>query len=87
MPPWAARAGAVLAVEDRRFAGAGRRDPRGGQPGAGAFSTAKAGDPYFLQESGKHAWDHAAASPIAESDAKAATVLALAGRMSPGGGR
>lgn len=36
------------------------------------------GYPYFLQEWGKHAWAHAMASPIAESDAKAATVSALA---------
>jgi hypothetical protein len=36
------------------------------------------GYPYFLQEWGKHAWAHAEASPIAEGDAKAATVSALA---------
>ena len=36
------------------------------------------GYPYFLQEWGKHSWDTAQASPIAESDAKQATADALA---------
>ncbi|WP_295641515.1 AAA family ATPase [uncultured Methylibium sp.] len=36
------------------------------------------GYPYFLQEWGKHAWDHAAVSPIRERDVKAASTLAIA---------
>jgi hypothetical protein len=39
--------------------------------------TRTAGYPYFLQEWGKHAWDIAAASPITQTDAEAATVQAL----------
>lgn len=36
------------------------------------------GYPYFLQEWGKHAWDHAAASPIRREDVEAASVSAVA---------
>ena len=36
------------------------------------------GYPYFLQEWGKHAWDSAAASPIALKDVKAASAAAIA---------
>lgn len=36
------------------------------------------GYPYFLQEWGKHAWDHAAASPIRKSDVDAASTTATA---------
>ena len=34
--------------------------------------------PYFLQEWGKHSWNTAAASPIGQTDAQRATLLALA---------
>jgi hypothetical protein len=40
--------------------------------------TATEGYPYFLQEWGKHAWDHADASPIDLDDARAAGPLAIA---------
>jgi hypothetical protein len=36
------------------------------------------GYPYFLQEWGKHAWDHAAASPIRRDDVAAASAAAVA---------
>lgn len=36
------------------------------------------GYPYFLQEWGKHAWDHAISSPIREQDVEAASVTAIA---------
>lgn len=36
------------------------------------------GYPYFLQEWGKHAWDHAAATPIRREDVEAASVSAVA---------
>ena len=36
------------------------------------------GYPYFLQEWGKHAWDHAASSPIRTQDVKAASATAIA---------
>ena len=36
------------------------------------------GYPYFLQEWGKHAWDHAAKTPIRRQDVEAASVTAVA---------
>ena len=43
-----------------------------------AIVNATNGYPYFLQEWGKHAWDHARASPIGLEDAKAAGPAAIA---------
>jgi len=49
------------------------------EPGAVAEILAQTlGYPYFLQEWGKHSWNVAAASPIREADARAATEQALA---------
>jgi hypothetical protein len=36
------------------------------------------GYPYFLQEWGKHAWDHAASTPIRKQDVEAASITAIA---------
>ena len=36
------------------------------------------GYPYFLQEWGKHAWDHAASTPIRKQDVEAASTTAIA---------
>jgi hypothetical protein len=47
-------------------------------PAVAAIVAETQGYPYFLQEWGKHAWDHASASPIRIEDVRAASVSAIA---------
>jgi hypothetical protein len=47
-------------------------------PAVAAIVAETQGYPYFLQEWGKHAWDHASASPIRIEDVRAASISAIA---------
>jgi hypothetical protein len=47
-------------------------------PAVAAIVARTQGYPYFLQEWSKHAWDHAAASPIRREDVLAASAAAVA---------
>ena len=47
-------------------------------PAVAAIVEKTQGYPYFLQEWGKHAWDHASASPIRREDVTAASTSAIA---------
>lgn len=48
------------------------------EPALAAIVAKTQGYPYFLQEWSKHAWDHAAASPIRREDVQAASATAVA---------
>jgi len=48
------------------------------EPAVAAIVAETQGYPYFLQEWGKHAWDHASASPIRIEDVRAASMAAVA---------
>jgi len=48
------------------------------EPAVAAIVAKTQGYPYFLQEWGKHAWDHADRSPIRQQDVEAASTSAIA---------